>query len=35
VFYNDPDLGPALRGEPFRALRARFPEPKKDWWPFN
>jgi hypothetical protein len=27
--YGDPDLGPALRSEPFRALRERYPEPKR------
>jgi tetratricopeptide (TPR) repeat protein len=26
--YQDPDLGPILRSEPFRALREKFPEPK-------
>ncbi len=26
--YRDPDLGPILRGEAFRAFRERFPEPK-------
>jgi len=28
-FYADPDLGPILRSEPFRALRERYPEPKR------
>ncbi len=28
--YRDPDLGPLLRGEPFREFRLRFPEPKKE-----
>ncbi len=27
--YQDEDLGPILRGEPFRAFRQRFPEPTK------
>jgi tetratricopeptide (TPR) repeat protein len=27
--YRDADLGPILRGEPFRAFRERFPEPKE------
>jgi hypothetical protein len=27
--YQDEDLGPILRGEPFRAFRQRFPEPAK------
>jgi tetratricopeptide (TPR) repeat protein len=26
--YEDPDLGPLLRTEPFRALREKYPEPK-------
>jgi predicted Zn-dependent protease len=34
--YQDPDLGPLLRGEPFRELREKFPQPKErervaDW----
>jgi hypothetical protein len=28
-FYDDPDLGPALRSEPFREIRKKYPEPKK------
>ncbi len=28
AFYGDADLGTALRSEPFRALRARYPEPQ-------
>jgi tetratricopeptide (TPR) repeat protein len=28
--YRDPDLGPLLRGERFRSLRERFPEPQED-----
>lgn len=28
-FYRDPELGPILRGEPFRPFRERFPEPKE------
>jgi hypothetical protein len=27
-YYADPDLGPLLRGEPLRAFRERYPEPK-------
>jgi hypothetical protein len=27
-FYADPDLGPALRGDKFRALREKYPEPE-------
>lgn len=29
-FYRDDDLGPILRGEPFRAWRDKFPEPKEE-----
>jgi hypothetical protein len=28
-FYDDPDLGPALRSERFAKLRAKYPEPKE------
>ena len=28
-FYNDPDLGPILRTEPFKGLREKYPEPPK------
>lgn len=27
-FYTDPDLGPALRTEPFQKIRQKYPEPK-------
>ena len=26
-YYRDADLGPLLRGEPFAAFRAKYPEP--------
>jgi hypothetical protein len=28
TYYQDPDLGPILRSEPFRPFREKFPEPK-------
>jgi hypothetical protein len=30
LLYGDPDLGPLLRGEAFRAFRAKYPPPKED-----
>src|SRR5262249_19749504 len=28
--YQDPDLGPLLRSDPFRSFREKYPEPKPD-----
>ena len=28
--YQDPDLGPLLRGEAFREFREKYPEPKDE-----
>jgi hypothetical protein len=30
ICYRDPDLGPMLRSEPFRAFREKYPEPKDE-----